>query len=169
MSTKWIGAVLVILSCSIFGMIMSGSIRFEVNCFRELISILNYMQSELEFRLTPLPDLCRLCASQGKILRNLFETFAEELENQISPEPEICMEAALCKCNIKTKSIETYLLELSSSFGKFDLCGQLLGICSVRQQCTSMLCKLESGEESRIRNYRTISFCIGILTTILLL
>ena len=168
MTVKWIGAVLVVLSCGLFGIVSSYSIRLEVAYFRDLVRILNYMESELQYRLTPLPTLCRLSANQGKTLTFLFQTFANELENQVSPDALRCMDAALYQCCLHSKLMRSYLRELGSSFGKFDLNGQLLGIRSIREQCIGELNKLESTKDNRVRNFQTISLCVGVVTIIIL-
>lgn len=169
MSLKLIGAFLVLISCGLFGFRLSSAVRSEVKFLRDLINILNYMESELQYRLTPLPALCRLGAEQGASLKTVFCTFAEELENQVSPDPRSCMDAAIFRSGIQYNCVDEHLRDLGGSFGKFDLEGQLKGLSIVRQHCTSELDKLEQSKDLKIKNYRTISICIGVLTTILLL
>ena len=65
---------------------------------RQLISVLDYMECELNYRLTPLPQLCnRIAAEHAKGVGEIFASLAEEMENQISPDIKLCMENALRK------------------------------------------------------------------------
>ena len=169
MSLKMIGSVLVILSFGTIGYYMSAAVRAEERCLCDLISILTYMESELQFRLTPLPVLCKLGAEQGTSLNKVFLALSEELDNQISPDPSRCMDAAIVRCGGQPRCVEGYLRELGRSFGRFDLKGQLLDLSTVRQRCMHDLNKLEKSKESRIKTYQTISLCIGVAAIIILL
>ena len=108
---KWIGAFLVVFGCAGVGFAMSGAHRKEEKSLRMLISALDFMQCELQYRLTPLPDLCRLTAAQcNGPLRTAFTTLAMELEDQISPDVFHCMNSAIAKVNgLPSKTAELLL------------------------------------------------------------
>ena len=59
MSIKWIGAILVIVGCGGVGFSMAAAYRRQETALRELMGTLDFMSWELQFRLTPLPELCR--------------------------------------------------------------------------------------------------------------
>ena len=168
MEYRILGVCLVIIACSAFGFRMSSDIRREINQMNDLINILNYMECELNFRLTPLPQLCRISAKQGKSLEKLFHCFANELDAQISIDASCCMNAAIRKITVQPISVESLLKNLGASFGKFDLEGQLNGIDSVRQKATNQLQELERNKDTRMRNYQTLGMCAGTALAILL-
>ena len=84
---KWMGAMLVIAGCGSVGFRMAWAHKQEERLLRDLKNALNCMACELQYRLTPLPDLCRLA---GRNLKSpVGETFlrlSRELEQQILPD-----------------------------------------------------------------------------------
>lgn len=167
MEFRLIGVVFLIVGCSLCGFKMASDYRKEILSLRDLIDVLNYMECELNYRLTPLPQLCRLSAANSKYLKELFLNFADEMDAQVSTDTQCCMEAAIHKsrtCN----SVTVFLRELGCSFGKFDLDGQLSGIGSVRQKCGQKLHTLEKDKDIRVRNYQTLGICAGVALAILL-
>ncbi len=169
MSINFVGAAFLILACTSIGFCMASAIKIETRNLLDFVRITSYMECELSFRLTPLATLCRLSAEQGRSLQTVFSNFAEELENQMSPDPSRCMDAALLRCNGLSNRVIAFLRELGNSFGKFDLQGQLSAIKTVRQRCADTLESLENSIDLRVRNYRTIGFCVGVAITIILL
>lgn len=170
MTIKIIGAVLIILGCGSVGFAMTAAHRREEGNLRALIAALDFMQCELQYRLTPLPDLCRLTAAQcGGALRSLFTHLAQELEDQISPDVFHCMNAALAKTPKLTPQAVSALQALGRSLGRFHLEGQLLGLENARHNCRSALEKLSENQEVRLRGYQTLSLCAGAALAILFL
>ena len=170
MYLKLIGAGLVVMGCGGFGFYMAHRHRREERTLRELIGILDFMECELQYRLTPLPDLCRLAAGESHgILRCVFLSLTNELEDKLQPDVHQCMISAL----IKTKDIPklTYdsLLLLGRSLGRFDIHGQLAGLESVRQHCRMTADNLSRNQESRLRSYQTLGLCAGAAMAILFL
>lgn len=168
MEYRILGVCLVIISCSAFGFKMAADIRREIKHTNDLINILNYMECELNFRLTPLPQLCRISAKQGKSLEKLFHCFANELDAQISMDTFSCMNAAIQKNTGLPASVASLLKSLGASFGKFDLEGQLNGIDSVRQKAITQLQELERNKDIRTRSCQTLGMCAGATLAILL-
>ena len=168
MSIKLIGAILIISGCGGFGFKISSAHVRQERTLRSLIGILDYMECELQYRLTPLPDLCRQAAGESDgILRTIFLTLTHELEDQISPDVERCMTATLSKI----KNIPLYTLEalelLGRSLGRFDLEGQLKGLDAVRQECRRKLDELNTNRDVRLRSYQTLGLCAGAAIAIL--
>lgn len=168
MESRILGVSFVIVGCSAFGFKLAANLHLEIKLLRELIDILNYMECELNYRLTPLPQLCRTSAMQSKSLRDVFIRFADEIDSQISTDTASCMNAAIHKSNNLNDSVRLLLCELGNSFGNFDLEGQLNGIDSIRQKCAKQLQELEKDKDIRIRNYKTLGMCAGAALAILL-
>lgn len=168
MTFKILGALLVLVGCGGFGLMIASSHRREVRTLRQLISLLDYMACELQYRYTPLPDLCRLAASEGTgILRQIFLNLSMELEDQISPDVQRCMEAALSKCRDIPKVTRRSLMLLGSCLGRFDMKGQLKGLENVRSECRRLLENLTQNQETRLRSYQTLGICAGAAIAIL--
>lgn len=168
MRVKWIGAVLIISGCAAVGFALAAGQRREEKHLRQLIAALDYMACELQYRLTPLPELCGLAAKEstgcvGQVLRRL----AEELQRQIQPDVGGCMRAALDSVgDIPDRTMEAFRI-MGSSLGRFDMEGQLRGLEAVRSHCRRELETLTSGREERLRSYQTLGICTGAALAIL--
>ena len=170
MNMKWIGAICVVLSCGGFGWYISSLHQKEERLIRQLLSALDYMECELQYRLTPLPDLCRQAAQQcGKDLETLLQRFAEELESQISPDVGCCMRCALETFKPIPLKTQELLQRLGNSLGRFDLDGQVKGLESLRGGCRKELKSLEQNRERNLRTYQTLGLCAGAALAIILI
>lgn len=168
MTIKWIGALLIVLGCGGVGFTMAACYKREEKLLRILIRGLDYMTCELQFRLTPLPQLCRQAGKEcGGTVGQAFSNLAMELESQISPDADACMYAALSRMEDLPPSTEEALRLLGKSLGRFDLAGQLQGLEQVRLHCRRGLTALESGRDQRIRGYQTLGVCAGAALAIL--
>lgn len=167
MDCKWIGAVLVILGCGGIGFQMAASHKMEEQTLRRLINALDFMECELQYRLTPLPDLCRSAGRENNgPVREVLLSLADELEAQAAPDVESCMIAALSKSEIGVRAREM-LTVLGCSLGRFDLPGQLKGLEAVRTACRRELEELTSNRDVRLRSYQTLGLCAGAALAIL--
>lgn len=168
MSLKLIGGIMIVISCGGFGFLVAASHRKEVGSLRQLISVLDYMECELQYRLTPLPELCRQAATESKgFQRQVFSLLAAELEDQISPDVERCMLASLSKVKDIPGSTLHALELLGRSLGRFDIQGQLTGLESVRSECRHNLDMLTKNQGVRLRSYKTLGLCAGAAIAIL--
>lgn len=170
MSIKWIGAMLIIAACGGFGFSLAAAHRKDEQAMRQLISALDYMECELQYHLTALPELCRQAGSQCTgALQKLFIALSQELEDQVTPEVSSCMLAALSRSPELPKRTSTALKCLGRSLGRFDLEGQLRGLESLRQSCRKEMDALEKGREERLRSYQTLGLCAGAALALLFL
>ncbi len=165
---KMIGAMLIITGCGAFGFSLSAASRREETALRQLIASLDYMQCELQYRLTPLPDLCRLAGGEQKgMIGTFLRELSLELESQISPDVSSCVGAALGKSEKLPGRVISALKLLGSSLGRFDAQGQLKGLEHVRQFCREEVDKMAENREARLRSYQTLGLCAGAALAIL--
>lgn len=169
MNAKWIGTAIIIAGCGCFGLKMALSHRRQTRELRQLVSALDLLSLELRYRLTPLPDLCLLAAKHvpGSI-GQLFADLHRELQQQICPDADCCMNAAVSKSCLGPVT-KPLLRNLGRTLGRFDLEGQLKGIDSVREETALALDKLTEGQAARLRSYQTLGLCAGAALAILLL
>ena len=168
MILRLIGAVLVVTGCGGIGFRIAANHRQEEKDFRQLIGILDFMECELQYRLTPLPELCRQVAKEfpgmpGKV----FMELALELESQISPDVGACMSVSLEKVRRLSGLTREQMLLLGRSIGRFDMEGQIKGLESVRQDCRRRLDILSHDRDIRLRSYQTLGLCAGAALAIL--
>ena len=170
MGIKLIGAVLIVAGCGGYGWMLARNHRREVQALHQLISALEYMSAELQYKLTPLPILCRDMeilteGYVGKVLGRLGSI----LEAQVYPNVPDAMKAA----TVETKGLpfraSNQLLSLGKTLGRFDLPGQLRGLECCILDCRHELEELEHNQVQRLRSYQTLGFCAGAALAILLI
>lgn len=168
MAIKWIGAICVLAACGGFGFQIAAAQRKEARTLRQLIQILDFAECELQYRLTPLPELCRNASQEcSGPLSTLFMHLSRELEEQISPNVSSCMAAAIAVTTQLPQETTAVLKLLGESLGKFDLNGQLRGLASVRSECYRKLDSIEANQDVRLRSYKTLGLCAGAALVIL--
>jgi len=170
MIIKVIGAIMVIVGCGSVGFLIAAAHRTEVKTAQQLIWALEFLSCELKCRLIPLPELCRktAAASTGTI-KIVFNGLAHEMEKQISPNTEKCMQSVL-ENNQQIPSITRNGLELlGRSIGKFDVDGQLEGIETVCIEVKRNLQSFTKNQEVKLRSYQTLGLCAGAAIAILFL
>ena len=168
MTLKVIGAVLILLSCGSVGFRMAAVQRREERMLESLCHLLEYMECELRYHLTPLPVLCAATAEQASgALKELFLILTQELENQISPDAGSCMHAALSRSRSLPQQVAQCLEELGKTLGMFDIDGQLKGLAASQQACQRRLQLLRQNKENRLRSYQTLGLCAGAAIVIL--
>ena len=170
MIIRWVGAVMIIVASAGFALLLAMFHRKEVSSLKNLIAALDYMECELQYRMYPLPELCRLTALEcTDSLRNVFSELANQLEEQISPDVRYCMRTVLANQNrIPSQALDCLYL-LGDSLGRFDLQGQLKGLENVRTTCRERLNRLNAGGDSRLRSYQMLGLCGGAALIILLI
>ena len=168
MNYKILGAGLIVISCGGFGICIAGAYRAQIRILHKILYMTDLMESELTYRLTPLPELCRKVGrSVGGVVCCVLVKLAEELERQILPDVPSCMSCVLSSVDRLPRSAERIFNTLGSSLGQYDLPGQLKGLESVRASCSRTLHALEQNRENRIRSYQTLGFCAGAALVIL--
>lgn len=170
MPIRYIGAVLVFLSSGAFGFVLAANCRKEERCLSELVRLLENMQSELEYRLTPLPQICSHLADDASgVLKKVFSKLSRELEDQIAPDATTCMQAAVTAVRELPTAAKDMLLQLGNSLGRYDLDGQLREIAAIKQQCDTKLAHMRDNQDVRLRSYQTLGLCAGAGLAILFL
>ena len=169
MQLKWIGAICVFASCCGWGLLAASRHRMKISALQQFISVLNFMICELQYRTTPLPQLCRLAGEQRQgNVKQVFMELARELDAQISPDAQRCMAAVLDRhCNLPIE-LRGLLGELGNKLGKFNLLGQVRALEDARNGAMEQLGELKKNKDERLRSYQTLGLCAGAAIAILL-
>lgn len=168
MSLKWIGAFLIMSGCGLIGFSISAAYRREERELHQMIGVMEYMTCELQYKMTPLPDLCRQAGRErsgivGRLLMNL----SNELESQVSPDVQSCLAVAAATAGPLPNRIQEAVCILGASLGRFDLEGQLQGMEAVRTFCKEQLDRMSANRDVRLRSYQTLGLCAGAALAIL--
>lgn len=168
MTLKILGGILIVLGCGGFGFLFSIMHRKEVRYLRSTLSALLFLECELQYRLTPLSELCRKTAQicEGS-LSKVFIALAEELEYQISPEVQSCMAAAIGRTKDLPDQTKKVLLLLGRELGHFDLGGQIKGLNAIQKEVQRLLAQSTDNQDLRLRSYQTLGICVGAALAIL--
>lgn len=167
---KIIGAALVVAGCTAAGFSIAAVHLREIRTLQQLMRILDFIECELQYRLTPLPDLCRQVAQQSSgLLKRIFDELSVELDSQVSPDASYCVRKVMANTNELPKVTYTMLEELGTGLGAFDLNGQISSLEAVRQKCRTELNALMDRKDERVRCYQTLGVCAGAALTILLI
>lgn len=170
MDHKWIGAVLIVVGCSGFGFSLCAEHRQQEKSLRKLIGILEFMTCELQYRMTPLPELCQLVSDEaGGILGRIFRVLSTELEDSTASDVAAAMDTALISTGELPDKTRDKLLLLGRSMGRFDLAGQLSALDAVRTSCRQDLEAFAANREIRLRNYQTLGLCAGAALAVILI
>lgn len=169
MDCKWIGALLIIAGCGAFGLRLCAHHRAEEESLLKLIRALDYMACELQFRMTPLPELCRMAGQEsGGLLRRVLTDLARELDTGMDTDVSSALGRVLETVPELPRHSRENLLLLGSSLGRFDLEGQKSGLDAVRSACRRDLEALNQNRDNRLRSYQTLALCTGAALAILL-
>lgn len=170
MSEKWLGAIFIIGSCGGFGFSLASDYRKNAGALRQLLRALNYMECELQYHLTPLPELCRQAAKEADgIVQDIFCRLGRELEQQTSPDVEICMKTVLQDTPTVPKAVRRHFKILGKTLGRFDLPGQLKGLEEAQASCKRELEAIRANQRDTLKSYQVLGLCAGAALAILFL
>ena len=168
MVLKIVGAILVIAGCGSVGFKIAFNYRRDENALEQLVSILDFMHCQLQYRMTPLPSLCRQVATDFRNMPGcIFEELATKMELQTSTNIGQCMTSVLSGRRTIPAITRKKLIQLGNSMGRFDLEGQLKGLEAVQQDCIRILEEVRNNRDVRLRSYQTLSLCAGAALAIL--
>ena len=169
MTSRITGAFLIIAGCGSLGIRMVRNQMHQEKLLRKLIMAVTFMEQELQYRLTPLPELLRSASRQVKgEIGVLLNRVASELDSQILPDVTSCMDKILQQTEFPG-FLRKILRNLGLSLGNFDLSGQLAGLRETESFCRAELQKMEEGKRQRYRSYETLGVCTGAALVILLI
>ena len=156
--------------CGWFGFSMANAHRQQERSLRQMIRATEYMECELQYRQTPLPQLCHNTAQvvTGE-LSHIFLQLEQQLERRTFADVSACMNRTLNELGNCSPAVRTVMEELGRTLGQFDLTGQLSSLRSLRAGCEDSLKELSQNRENRLRSYQTLGLCTGAALAVLLL
>ena len=168
MNLRALGAVVVIAGCGGFGFSMAAEQIRRIRFLSGLLAALQFMELELQFHLTALPELCAMAGKQsGGTVKAVLTGLSRELNQQLLPDVSSCMQQVLSGRKDLSSWEKAQLRQLGNTLGRFDLPGQLEGIRSLSGQCRQKREALETGGRQRLRNYEILGLCAGAALVIL--
>ncbi len=167
---KIIGAVFVMAGCTVVGIYLAASYRHQERELKRLIKALEYMECELPYRLTRLPELCYAAGEYaGGVIGHSLSSVAERLRKKIAADPFDCVREVIVESDQIPSQVASVLLNLGKSMGRFDLAGQMKGISAAKQECQMYLQQLLEEKAGNLKSYQTLALCAGAAITIILI
>ena len=165
---KFIGAMLIVAGCGGYGFMTAFYWKREELALRQLVGNLEFMECELQYRLTPLPELCGQTAGERSSLTSEFWKLLEvELGQRSEVDAACCVQSVLNRCTKLPEHTRLALKMLGQTLGRFDLDGQLQGLKSLKDHCYAQLEFMGHDREIRLRSYQTLGICTGIALAII--
>ena len=144
------------------GYLIGRKQRHHATLMREYIRAIDYITQELQYRRNSLVDMFdQASAFIGGIIGDFFHVLSIELEKQVAPNIQICIDAALSQTKEIPTSVSQGITLLRGTLGCFDLDGQISELEKVREECKIILQRYVSNQDVRIRNCQTLALCAG--------
>lgn len=164
-----LGAIFILVGFGGMGLAIISGLNRQVALFRSMVQALDYMEREISFHLTPLPQLYRgLSGYLSQPLSATFGRMAEGLEGLHSQSVGELWEKTLSSLDFGAEGM-TYLLPLGQVLGSYDGEHQCKAIAQARVQLAQILARREVESAKGKKLYGTLSLALGGLVVILLL
>lgn len=164
-----VGAVLVVVGCALIGKFKVVTDRQTISLIGEFISGINTMICELEFRRTPLPNLCNLVAERTSgVVSGYFAALEKELSHQTLPDVGACSDTAMRQCGDIPSEIRQLLSLTGESLGMFGVDGQVEQLQYIRNIAENLLERAQKNFESLGRSHQTVWICAGIVLAVVM-
>ena len=148
---KLLGTAMIVLGSGSAGFGFARAVRAQLRQLNALLAALEAMKGEIEYRLTPLPELfAALGEGTEPVTAAFFRGCAAMMEADRALPPQLVLGRAF-------------------SLGKFDLGGQVRAIELAQERLRAELAEVQAGSRARCRSYETIGICAGLALAVILL
>ena len=167
-----LGALCILIGAGAAGFGFAASVRRQARQLGELCAALEAMRCEIEYRMTPLPQLleqmAQTCATPvGELLLHWSRMLSDGDGATVSYALRRAMELVR-GLELPPQAVQE-LTSLSVRMGRFDAAGQARSVALAADRLRLMLAELEAGKRARCRSYRTIGICAGLALAVILL
>ena len=169
---KVLGVLLVTVGTAGAGFGFARAVRGQIRQMVALIAALEYLKSEMEYRLTPLPELfAELAQGEEAAAAAFFGRCAGSMREDRSASPQVVFRGAMEQTKELQWSRRTReaMMNLAFSLGRFDLGGQRRAIELAQERIGQELQEVQAGSRARCRSYETIGICAGLAVAVILL
>lgn len=168
-----IGALIVVLSCTIAGICYGKKIVYRIEELEQIQRAMTMLKNQIEFFATPLPEaLKEIGLKNGCIIGNLFLRTAKEMEKREGERGEkIWKEAVLNweKSTYLDKQDIDAVICFGSSIGYLDREQQKASICLLLQYIEITLEQLQGQKGQQQKLYSSMGILGGLLIVVVLM
>ena len=169
---KLLGKAMIVLGSGSAGFGFARAVRAQLRQLNALLAALEAMKGEIEYRLTPLPELfAALGEGTEPVTAAFFRGCAAMMEADRALPPQLVLGRAMEQTTSLQWSARTRetVRNLAFSLGKFDLGGQVRAIELAQERLRAELAEVQAGSRARCRSYETIGICAGLALAVILL
>lgn len=170
---KWTLCILILLAGVGIGWLKAKTYENRVYHLQELITTLKILESEMKYRLDPLPDLfIRVSSIKAGMSSTLLETAGRLLKIQISQDFAECWKEAVevaYQESALNKEDKRILTDLGIELGKTDMQSQSGMFLRTFTLLESQAEEAIEEKKTKGRMYKSLGPAIGILVVILLI
>ena len=165
---KILGAVLVLLGAGGFGFAKAVLFYRQLHQLREFLGAVEILKCELNYTLSPLPELCRHTAQRTKgACAQYFLNFGKKIEQGGPREKSAAAAMEETKGLSLPSDAKMAVLELLSSLGRYDLDGENKLLQMTGQRLRSALDRFEEDRKPLARSYAVLGLTTGAALVIL--
>jgi len=167
---KMLGIVMIVCSCTAMGFLASSRLSLRIKSLGELIMALEIAESEIFFKLSPIPQIMKSAANAtGGGVREMFlelyqktnivssSTFSEKWLSVLKKSQD--------RLGLSPGDIEV-LSELSTFLGRYDAERQTNSLAYIRRRLETALADAEEEQKSKGKIYRALGAASGLIIAI---
>lgn len=170
---KILGALLIVGACSTLGVSAKHRIRQRMHALDAMIAALQFIVSELQCRMLPLPEIIQALAnSTNHITKHVFVSLSQKMteNDDLSVPYKWCKTFRECQDYIGLGAEETQLIcDISGFLGKYDVAQQVSNLKYVEQRLVNIRSIAQEEFHTKGNIYRSCGIAVGIITVLILL
>ena len=166
---KLIGAILITGGMASAGIAAVHKLSARIDLIARLLSALEIMQSEICFRLTPIPEVAEIISkgSRGEV-KAMFDIVAEGAKNLGSHSLNTIWGKAVSEtCKLLNPEEMYVVVGLGNSLGRYDSENQVSAIEYVRRRLERCLTDAEAEKKRQGRMYGALGLLCGLAVAII--
>ena len=169
---KLIGLSLILAASGAVGAGLAGTVRRQQAQTLALIAALLRIRHELQYRLTPLPEIfAALGGSRNREIAEFFSRLAALLSSA-----QTCTVGYACRQALRRTEglcipagVRTALMSLFDTLGKYDLDGNLQALDLALGRLREEARQLQGSAAARCKTYVTLGVCTGLAVAVILI
>ncbi len=170
---KLLGTVMICGSCTVFGVSAWQQLCKRVHGIDAMLTALEYMIAELEYKRTPLLDMVQVLTKSNRWkVALLFRTLQSKLqqEDELSFSYKWCRALEECREDLGLQEEEVKLLQdVAAYLGRYDAGQQIRALQQAQRELRTL--RKEAREEVKTRGklYRSCGLAAGVVIALALL
>lgn len=160
-AAKGIGMLLVLICTTGFGFTMAGSLLQRVRALETALALMDALEAELSFRLSPPGQAVRDLAQRGTFAHAKYLSECALRCDQGQPFPKAWYESVMQTSSALLPEEKKILAGLSDIVGQSDLEGQKAALAHVRLTLNARLGEAREIQHGQGRLYKTLGLLLG--------